>query len=173
MTPQEKSDFLSSFGNAFELDDQSIRQWSSVDELQVIVEKPSVEDYIRKVSIPSKQNVTKSYSWSGARSIRNDSDFLKCKSNCRNSSENLKERLSYLMPYSHKIGTDDVLPSLQLNRSRCYSMPFIKSSLVMGEQLNIFDGGNGIAAKETRMCVEKDSPNSSLLKMSIPTVQGE
>ena len=33
------------------------------------------------------------------------------------------------MPYSHKIGPDDVLPALN-HRTRCFSVPFIKSSLI-------------------------------------------
>lgn len=166
MTPQEKSEFLSSFGNAFELDDKVIdRPWGSEDGLPVIVEKPAVED-LRRGSVPEKQSVTKSFSWSGARTIRKEGlhDTFKSKDDYHNSTEHLKERLSYLMPYSHKIGPDDVLPSLQLNRSRCYSMPFIKSPLLESDPFKILDNDNEDLLKSKRL---DTSLESALAKVAL------
>ena len=57
--------------------------------------------------------------------------------------EQFKERLSYLMPYSHKHGADDVLPSLQ-DRNRCQSVlsmtPEVKpTTTTLERQCRIFD----------------------------------
>ena len=57
--------------------------------------------------------------------------------------EQFKERLSYLMPYSHKHGADDVLPSLQ-DRNRCMSVPSMTpevktTTTTLERQCRIFD----------------------------------
>ena len=57
--------------------------------------------------------------------------------------EQFKERLSYLMPYSHKHGPDDVLPSLQ-DRNRCQSVPSMTpevkpTTTTLERQCRIFD----------------------------------
>ena len=65
---------------------------SQFDGLLVIVEKPAVEYLIRRGS------VTKSFSWSGARTIRTENtNLFKCKNDHHNSAEQLKERLPFLM----------------------------------------------------------------------------
>ena len=164
MTPQERTDFLASFGNAFELDDDTLRQpWCSTEGLPVVVQKQSIQEYREKSVMPVsvKQNVTKSFSWAGPRrpmtSIA-DAEMSKKYSNdtehYSNDVEQFKERLSYLMPYSHKHGPDDVIPSIGSlrDRNRCQSMPFItpvvKQQMMLERQCRIFDDDDGEGEEE-------------------------
>lgn len=146
LTPQDISEFLSSFAKAFQLDDQYIRRINGMDGLPIIIEKPAIEDWIRQADIPMKVSVIKSNSWSPVLLQRHESEL---------SPRYVKERMSYLMPYSHKHGKEYILPQIFIQRRRCHSMPFIKSSVITRGQFKVFDNGEEMAGNENGLDAEE------------------